>query len=136
MAEERHQFAGLRRDARAQEQTRLSTGAPPPHGDWTADVAEAYAQRVLTRLGRRVVNLDRVTIKSAVLSPADLERYNINLVGGDPYSGACTLGQFHLRRPFPGSRNHHTVVNGFATFSELFIIGQRIDIWLWLYIYS
>jgi len=86
--------------------------AAPPHGDWTADVAEAYARRVLTRLGRHVVNLDRVTIKSAVLSPADLERHNINLVGGDPYSGACTLGQFHLWRPFPGSRNHRTVVSG------------------------
>ena len=85
--------------------------AAPSHGDWTADVAEAYAQRVLKRLGRHVVNLDRVTIKSAVLSPADLERDNINLVGGDPYSGACTVGQFHLWRPFPGSRNHRTVIN-------------------------
>jgi phytoene dehydrogenase-like protein len=51
-------------------------------------------------------------IKTAVLSPADLERHNINLVGGDPYSGASTLGQFHLWRPFPGSRNHRTVVRG------------------------
>jgi phytoene dehydrogenase-like protein len=64
------------------------------------------------RLGRHVINLDRATIKTAVLSPADLERHNVNLVGGDPYSGACTLGQFHLWRPFPGSRNHRTVVSG------------------------
>jgi phytoene dehydrogenase-like protein len=89
----------------------------PPFGAWTPDLAEAYAQRVLTRLGRHVVNLDRATIRSAVLSPADLERHNVNLVGGDPYSGACTLGQFHLWRPFPGSRNHRTVV------SRLYHIG-------------
>jgi phytoene dehydrogenase-like protein len=86
--------------------------AAPPFGAWTTDLAEAYAQRVLRRLGRHVVNLDRATIKTAVLSPADLERHNVNLVGGDPYSGACTLGQFHLWRPFPGSRNHRTVVSG------------------------
>jgi len=84
----------------------------PASGAWTAELAEAYARRVLTRLGRHVANLDRATIRSAVLSPADLELHNINLVGGDPYSGACTLGQFHLWRPFPGSRNHRTVVSG------------------------
>ncbi len=37
--------------------------------------------------------------------PADLQRCNINLVGGDPYSGACSLNQFHAWRPFPGGRN-------------------------------
>jgi phytoene dehydrogenase-like protein len=84
--------------------------AVPASGAWTAELAEAYAQRVLTRLGRHVVNLDRATVGTAVLSPADLERHNVNLVGGDPYSGACTLGQFHLWRPLPGSRNHRTVV--------------------------
>ena len=84
----------------------------PPSGAWTTELAEAYARRVLTRLGRHVVNLDRATIKTAVFSPADLERHNVNLVGGDPYSGACTLGQFHMWRPFPGSRNHRTFVSG------------------------
>src|SRR5215470_4520240 len=84
----------------------------PASGAWTAELAEAYARRVLTRLGRHVLNLERATIKTAVLSPADLERHNVNLVGGDPYSGACTLGQFHLWRPFPGSRNHRTFISG------------------------
>jgi phytoene dehydrogenase-like protein len=52
----------------------------PSFGAWTPDLAEAYAQRVLARLGRHVVNLDRATIRTAVLSPADLERHNVNLV--------------------------------------------------------
>ena len=86
--------------------------AAPADGAWTAEVAQAYAQRVLKRLARHITNLDQVLIKSAVLSPADLERYNINLVGGDPYSGACSLNQFHAWRPFPGGRNHRTVVDG------------------------
>src|SRR5262245_24271264 len=84
--------------------------AVPANGAWTPQLAAAQARRVLTRLGCHIVNLERATIKTAVLSPADLERYNVNLVGGHPYSGACTLGQFHLWRPFPGSRNHRTVV--------------------------
>src|SRR5262249_11670395 len=44
----------------------------PASGAWTAELADAYARRVLTRLGRHVANLDRATIRSAVLSPADL----------------------------------------------------------------
>src|SRR5262249_40263955 len=83
--------------------------AVPADGAWTPQLAAEQARRVLTRLGRHIVNLERATIKTAVLSPADLERYNVNLVGGDPYSGACTLGQFHLWRPFPGGRNHRRV---------------------------
>ncbi|HWT31058.1 MAG TPA: FAD-dependent oxidoreductase, partial [Propylenella sp.] len=43
-------------------------------------------------------------------SPADLERLNINLVGGDPYGGAATLDQFFIWRPFPNSVNHLTKV--------------------------
>src|SRR5262249_37290452 len=54
----------------------------PASGAWTPELAEAYARRVLTRLGRHVANLDQATIRSAVLSPADLEHHNINLVGG------------------------------------------------------
>jgi phytoene dehydrogenase-like protein len=45
-----------------------------------------------------------------ILSPADLEAANINLVGGDPYSGNCAIEQFHLFRPFPGGRNHRTPI--------------------------
>ena len=38
-------------------------------------------------------------------SPADLERMNVNLVGGDPYGGACSLDQFFIWRPFAHSTN-------------------------------
>ena len=35
---------------------------------------------------------------------------NINLVGGDPYGGACALDQFFLWRPFKSSVNHRTYI--------------------------
>jgi phytoene dehydrogenase-like protein len=45
-------------------------------------------------------------------SPADLERMNVNLVGGDPYGGYCGLDQFFLWRPFALSSNHRTYLPG------------------------
>ena len=36
----------------------------------------------------------------------------MNLVGGDPYSGSCSIDQFLLWRPFPGVKNHETPVKG------------------------
>ena len=35
---------------------------------------------------------------------------NVNLVGGDPYGGACTIDQFFLWRPLSGLKNHETPV--------------------------
>jgi phytoene dehydrogenase-like protein len=34
----------------------------------------------------------------------------VNLGGGDPYSGSCTLDQFGPWRPLPGLRDHETPV--------------------------
>jgi phytoene dehydrogenase-like protein len=89
----------------------------PADGRWTPALAEAYAERVLTRLGGHIGNLSRATLKTTILSPADLERANINLVGGDPYGGSLTIDQFHLFRPSAGNRNHETPVR------RLFQIG-------------
>ncbi|GAA4262843.1 NAD(P)/FAD-dependent oxidoreductase [Dactylosporangium darangshiense] len=79
-------------------------------GTWTPQLTEAYADRVLAQLGEQVTNLDRAVLTRAVLSPADLERENPNLVHGDPYSGACTLDQFLLWRPIPPHPGHQTPV--------------------------
>ncbi len=45
-------------------------------------------------------------------SPSDLEALNINLVGGDPYGGACSIDQFFIWRPFADSVNHKTPITG------------------------
>ena len=76
----------------------------PADGWWTNAVAHAYARRVLGRLEGRILNLQSATAGLRVMGPHELERRNVNLVGGGPYSGACGLEQFHLSRPFAGAR--------------------------------
>jgi phytoene dehydrogenase-like protein len=74
-----------------------------PRGfDWTEEARERYADRITGRLARHIPNLESALLKRVVLSPADLERANVNLVGGDPYSGALSLDQNFLWRPRPG----------------------------------
>ena len=83
---------------------------PPADGQWTESVREQYADRIQARLAKHIRNLDQTVVGRKAFSPADLEGMNMNLVGGDPYSGACTIDQFLLWRPMPGSRNHETPV--------------------------
>jgi phytoene dehydrogenase-like protein len=82
------------------------------NGEWTDDVAKAYGDRILSRMRQHITNFDEALLEVAILSPRDLERHNINLVGGDPYSGASSLDQFHLFRPLAGGHNHTTPVRG------------------------
>jgi phytoene dehydrogenase-like protein len=85
---------------------------PGAGGAWTAQLAEAYADRIEARLSAHLPNLATAMVGRRVLSPADLEAINPNLVGGDPYSGACTLDQFLLWRPLGVTKNHETPVKG------------------------
>ena len=81
-------------------------------GSWTEELREAYADRVVARLARSIVNLDEAALKRAVLSPVDLESLNCNLVGGDIYGGSCALDQNLLWRPFAEAPGHATEVDG------------------------
>ena len=81
-------------------------------GKWTPEIGEAFADRVQARIARHAPNLETNIVGRRVFTPADLEAMNINLVGGDPYSGACTIDQFLVWRPFPGAKNHATPVKG------------------------
>jgi phytoene dehydrogenase-like protein len=76
-------------------------------GTWTEALRERYADRIQARLGRHVPNLESSILKRVVLSPADLQRANVNLVHGDPYGGSLALDQnFLWRSP------HKTAVPG------------------------
>jgi len=86
-------------------------------GSWTETVREAYADRIAARLGRHLRNLESATIARVVLSPADIEALNVNLVGGDIYGGSCALDQNFLFRPLPQAPGHRTAVD------RLFHIG-------------
>jgi phytoene dehydrogenase-like protein len=80
------------------------------NGVWTESLRERYADRVITKLAKQIPDLESSIMKRVVLSPADLESANINLVGGDPYSGACTADQFFLLRPLSGLPSHRTPI--------------------------
>ena len=78
---------------------------------WTEELREAYADRIVERIGRHIENLERATIARVVMSPADMEAANPNWVGGDIYAGSCALDQNLLFRPTPASPGHGTPVD-------------------------
>jgi len=82
----------------------------PADGRWTETVREQYADRIVERLKQHISNLDGNILGRKVLSPADLEALNMNLVGGDPYSGECSIDQFFFWRPTRLTKNHTTPV--------------------------
>ena len=82
----------------------------PPDGRWTEPLREAFADRIEEILSRHIEGFRDSVIARRAYSPADLEAMNVNLVGGDPYGGACGLDQFFVWRPLKGSVNHRTEV--------------------------
>lgn len=82
----------------------------PASGEWTEAVTQQYAQRILDRLAVHAPNLKTATVATHLVSPADLERMNINLVGGDPYSGECAIDQYLFWRPLRGVKDHGTPI--------------------------
>ena len=81
-------------------------------GAWTEELREAYADRIVSRLGDSIANLDKATLRRVVLSPTDIESLNMNLVGGDIYGGSCALDQNLLWRPLAEAPGHETAVVG------------------------
>jgi len=67
-------------------------------GTWTETLRERYADRIQARLQRHIPNLDSAILARVALSPADLQRANVNLVHGDPYGGSLALDQSFLWR--------------------------------------
>ena len=82
-------------------------------GRWE-DRAEPVARRVLDKLERYAPGLSELIVGRRVLSPADLERENPNLVGGDSLGGSMHPRQSFLLRPFPGVGPYATGVTALA----------------------
>ncbi len=83
-----------------------------PDGTWTTSVAAAYAERVFDKLDGYAPGIRDLILDHAVLSPADLERADANLVGGDSLAGSHHPFQFLFLRPLPGWTRHRTPVPG------------------------
>jgi phytoene dehydrogenase-like protein len=81
-------------------------------GTWSEGLREAYADRIVSRLGESITNLGSATLERVVLSPVDIEALNTNLVGGDIYGGSCALDQNLLWRPLAEAPGHATAVAG------------------------
>lgn len=80
--------------------------------DWTEAMREAYADRIEAILASHIKNWDLIRLRRRAYSPADLAQMNVNLVGGDPYGGACTLDQFFVWRPHADQSNNATPIKG------------------------
>lgn len=76
--------------------------------EWTEELREAFADRIEAVLKRHIGNFDKIKLARRAYSPADLAALNPNLVGGDPYGGACSIDQFFIWRPFSHSVNNAT----------------------------
>lgn len=81
-------------------------------GTWSTSLRERYADRIQARLADHLEGFESSILARQVLSPADLENANPNLVGGDIYSGACDLDQSMLWRPRPELPGHETPIRG------------------------
>lgn len=77
-------------------------------GVWTEATREAFADRIEAILAQHIQNFQQIKLARRAYSPADLAKININLVGGDPYGGACSIDQFFIWRPFSHSVNGRT----------------------------
>lgn len=79
---------------------------------WDETTREAFADRIEAILSKHIKDFAAIKLARRAYSPADLEAMNINLVGGDPYGGACTIDQFFIWRPFAHSTNGVGPVRG------------------------
>ena len=93
--------------------------AAPADGRWSEEIRERFADRVEALLAHHIEGFKDLVIARKAYSPADLERLNVNLVGGDPYGGYCGIDQFFLWRPLPGSVNHKTDVRAPLSYRRL-----------------
>lgn len=81
-------------------------------GTWSEATREAFADRIEGILKRHIRDFGAIKLARRAYSPADLQSMNVNLVGGDPYGGLCTIDQFFIFRPYPHSTNGTGAVRG------------------------
>jgi len=88
-----------------------SAGQLPAHGQWSDDLRDAYADRVISQLEPHITNIRSAATGRVVLGPHDLAAMNANLVGGDPYAGDCRVDQYAAWRPLSTATGHRTGVD-------------------------
>ena len=79
-------------------------------GGWDAE-RDAFADRVMARIGRHAPNVPDAVLHRQVLAPPDLEA-RFGLVGGNIFHGEMSLDQLFTFRPAPGAGAFRTPVRG------------------------
>ena len=79
-------------------------------GEWTKELKEAYANRIIERISEYISNIKSACIYKSIISPLELSQLNINLEHGDPYGGLCEIGQYFAWRPLKSLKNHNTPI--------------------------
>lgn len=78
---------------------------------WTADLAAAFADRVIGQLAEHAPGLRDLVRSVDVITPLDLAAYNVNAINGDPYAGSAELDQNFRWRPMAGLLPYRTPVD-------------------------
>jgi phytoene dehydrogenase-like protein len=94
------------------QQVRGDAGPDGLTGDWDAGDAERFADRMQARIERYAPGFGERVLARRVLSPAELERRDANLVGGAVNAGTAQLHQALVFRPVPGLGRANTPVRG------------------------
>jgi phytoene dehydrogenase-like protein len=82
----------------------------PQEADWEAET-DAHVERVEAQIERFAPGFRDLILARHVQSPADMERRNPNLPGGDVGAGSYMLDQV-IFRPIPGLSPYRTPVRG------------------------
>jgi phytoene dehydrogenase-like protein len=88
------------------------------HATTWDSASEEYADRIIENLEKYAPGLKKIILARKVMSPADLERYNPNLIKGDSLGGSHHPAQFFFLRPTPAWIRHRGPVK------ELYICGS------------
>lgn len=88
----------------------------PKDGSWD-EIGDRVAEQVIDKIDAYAPGIRDRILATAVLTPADLERANANLIDGDSLGGSHHPGQFFFLRPVPGWWRHRTPVK------DLYICG-------------
>ena len=81
-------------------------------GRWDVSEAERFADRMQARLERYAPGFGSRVRSRRILTPADLEHRNANLVGGSLNGGSSAVDQQLIFRPFAGTGRSETPVRG------------------------
>ena len=82
----------------------------PRHGSWD-EQRDAFADKVIAQIARRMPDLPGLILGRTVLTPLDLER-RYGLTEGNIFHGDLHLGQLFSMRPVPGWSQYRTPVEG------------------------